>query len=349
MGMAIQLGPFTLTNPFVLAPMAGITDSPFRRVMRKRRSAMVFSELISANGISYSNKKSIQFFRFHEEERPVGLQVFGENHARLCQAAREVERSGADFVDLNLGCPVPKVVRRGAGSAICLDLVLLDQVLNALVHAVRIPVSIKIRTGWDANFKNAKEVIRVAAEAGVSWVSVHGRTRAQGYSGVADWDYIAELKSASPIPLIGNGDLTTPELALEKLKRSGVDAVMIGRGALRNPFIFAQAEALWRGESYSHPELQDYLQLMQEHNEFLLAHLEPRKALLHFRRFVCWYTTGFPNCHEFRKKVFQILEPDQLWNEIRTYLEESYQQADGQVPIYQREVPRKSFLMGGHG
>ncbi|MCM2324643.1 MAG: tRNA-dihydrouridine synthase family protein, partial [Oligoflexia bacterium] len=239
----VQLGPFRLEHPFIIAPMAGITDSPFRRLMRRMKSSMVVSELVSANGIHYGGQKTLELLKYAEEERPVGLQIFGEEVGNLCEAARQVEKLGADFVDLNMGCPVPKVVRRGAGSAMCRDPLALSKTLEAMVKAVRIPLSIKIRTGWDAQSRNAGEVVRVAAESGVAWVAIHGRTRAQGYSGQADWDLLAEVKSRSPIPIIGNGDVSTPETAIEKMRSSGVDAIMIGRAALRNPFIFEQSLA----------------------------------------------------------------------------------------------------------
>ena len=164
--------------------MAGITNSPFRRLMRRQKSAMVISELVSANGIEYAGARTLDLLRYHDEERTVGLQIFGEDTGLLCKASQHVERSGADFVDLNLGCPVPKVVKKGAGSAMCRDPISLGKTLEAMVKAVKIPVTIKIRTGWDAESRNALEVVRVAADAGVEWVAIHGRTRAQGYSGL---------------------------------------------------------------------------------------------------------------------------------------------------------------------
>src|SRR5690606_31068839 len=164
-----------------------------------------------------------------------------------------VENLGADFVDLNMGCPVPKVVKKGGGAAMCRDLPTLSKTLEAMVKSVKIPVTIKIRTGWDSDSRNAIEVARVAGEAGVAWVAIHGRTRAQAHSGDADWDFIGEVKAKSPIPIIGNGDLTTPEKAVDRYRKYGVDAVMIGRGALRNPFIFDQAAKLLRGEPFALP------------------------------------------------------------------------------------------------
>ena len=202
--MSISLGPFQVDHPFLLAPMAGITNSPFRRLMRKMGSSIVISELISANGYHHGSEKTIQMFNFHDDERSVGIQIFSEYPENLCAAAQYVEKTGADFVDLNLGCPVPKVVKKGAGSAMCRDPIGLGKVLKKIKSSIRIPLTIKIRTGWDSESINAHEVVRVAAESGVSWVAVHGRTRAQGYQGEADWDYIGEVKAKSTIPIIIN-------------------------------------------------------------------------------------------------------------------------------------------------
>ncbi|MBI2712198.1 MAG: tRNA dihydrouridine synthase DusB [Bdellovibrio sp.] len=337
-----RLGPFELEHPFILAPMAGITNSPFRRLMRRRKSALVISELVSANGIEHSGGKTLDLLRFHEEERLVGLQIFGEDTELLVKAAQVVERMGADFVDLNLGCPVPKVVKKGAGSAMCRDTASLGRTLEAMVKSVKIPVTIKIRTGWDSQTKNAVEVVRVAAEAGISWVAIHGRTRAQGYSGLADWDFIGDVKAKSPLPIIGNGDVGTPQIAVDRFKNYGVDAVMIGRGALRNPFIFDQSRALLLGAEPQMPTSESYLQLMDEQRAMLQEVFNPRMAMIHARKFLAWYSAGFPGCHEFRSKVFSIPDPGILWDEAREFFLKSTQNRDF-------KFMNQPFLMGGHG
>ena len=340
--MAVTVGPFQLEHPFVLAPMAGITNSPFRRLMRRMKSAMVVSELVSATGLEYGGEKTLDLLKFHDEERVVGLQIFGEDTDLLCKACQYVEKKGADFVDLNLGCPVPKVVKRGAGSAMCRDPISLGKTLTAMVKSVKIPVTIKIRTGWDADSRNALDVVKAATDAGITWVAIHGRTRAQGYSGLADWDLIGNVKAKSTIPIIGNGDLTTAEIALTRYRQYGVDAVLIGRGALRNPFIFEQAYALWKGESFSHPDASRYVDLMSQQQEMLVDSFNPRMAMIHARKFLAWYSAGFPGCHEFRKKVFTIAEPDVLWEEARRFFEKSSRERD-------LKFMAEPFLMGGHG
>lgn len=338
----MKLGPFQIEHPFILAPMAGITHSPFRRLMRRRKSALVISELVSANGIEYAGKKSLDLLKYAEEERPVGLQIFGEQTELLCKAAQLVEQLKADFVDLNLGCPVPKVVKKGAGSAMCRDPFSLGKTLEAMVKSVKIPVTIKIRTGWDEGSKNALDVVKAATDAGVTWVAIHGRTRAQGYSGLADWEMIANIKAKSSIPIIGNGDITTPEAAVDKMKRYGVDAVMIGRGALRNPFIFEQAFRLWTGQAYEPATAEDYLQLLEEQKGLLEEVFPSRAAMIHSRKFLAWYSSGFPGCHEFRKKVFSIPDPEELWKETKIFFEKNTASRD-------MRFLQQPFLMGGHG
>ncbi|MGZ3699958.1 MAG: tRNA dihydrouridine synthase DusB [Bdellovibrionota bacterium] len=338
-----RLGPFELEHPFILAPMAGITNSPFRRLMRRLGSSAVISELVSSNGIEYAGQKTLDLLRFHDEERVVGLQIFGEDTELLCKASQFVERMGADFVDLNLGCPVPKVVKRGAGSAMCRDPGSLGRTLEAMVKSVKIPVTIKIRTGWDANSRNALECVRAAAEAGVAWVAIHGRTRAQGYSGEADWDFIGEVKAKSPIPILGNGDITTAEMAVDKMRRYGVDAVLIGRGALRNPFIFEQARALWQGSALTSVTPERYCELIGDQKLLLNETFQnPKAAMIHARKFLAWYSSGFPGCHEFRSKVFGIAEPEELWSEAHAFFERSTRGRD-------MKFLAQPFLMGGHG
>lgn len=323
--------------------MAGITNSPFRRLMRRMNSSVVVSELVSATGIEYASQKTFDLLRFHDEERTIGLQIFGDEREHLVKACRYIEGLGADFIDLNMGCPVPKVVKRGGGAAMCRDLPELSKTLRAMVESTKLPVTIKIRTGWDAETRNAVEVARVAGDAGVAWVAIHGRTRAQGYSGEADWEFIGNVKAKSPIPVIGNGDLTTPDKAVDRYRTYGVDAVLIGRGALRNPFIFDQAAKKLRGEPYAIPCAEDYLGMISSQRKLLEeTYADPRSAMVHARKFLAWYSAGFPGSGEFRKKVFTISEGTQLWEEALAFFEASVSKRD--LNFLQEE-----FLMGGHG
>lgn len=338
----MKLGPFEIDHPFILAPMAGITNSPFRRLMRKRQSALVISELVSANGVEYAGQRTLDLLKFHEEERRVGLQIFGEDTELLCKASRYVEKTGADFVDLNLGCPVPKVVKKGAGSAMCRDPISLGKTLEAMVKSVSIPVTIKIRAGWDANSRNALDVVNAAADAGVAWVAIHGRTRAQGYSGLADWDFIGDIKAKTKLPIIGNGDIVTPEQAVERVKTYGVDAVLIGRGALRNPFLFEQSFALWKGETYRKMRIEDYVALIREQRQYLDEVFSPRMSMIHGRKFLAWYASGFPGCHAFRAQLFKLQDAETIWGEAERFFSDFSKSRSF-------EFLEQPFLMGGHG
>ncbi len=336
---AIKLGPFTLDHPFILAPMAGITHSVFRRLMRRHGSAMVVSELISACGILYGSANTLDLLKFHEEERCLGFQIFGHDTEALCSAAQHLERLGVDFVDLNLGCPVGKVVQKGAGAAMCRDLLGLRKTLECLVRSVRIPVSIKIRTGWDAHSRNALEVVRVASDAGVSWVAIHGRTRAQGYQGRADWEFIGNVKAKSSLPILGNGDLMTAQSAWEAYHTYQVDGVLIGRAALKNPFIFEQAFSLGRGDPVEPVHAERYLDLLRELRA-LLEQEPQRRSMLYARKFLAWFASGFPGCHGFRTQVFSILSAEDLWEESFRFFGSQVLRDDSFDP---------SFLAGGHG
>lgn len=338
----MKLGPIEVDHPFLLAPMAGITNSPFRRLMREYQSSVVISELVSANGIEYASHRTLELLKFSEHERPVGLQIFGDDVDNLIRACQWVDRMGANFVDLNMGCPVQKVVKNGAGAAMCRNPLELSKTLSAMVKSVKIPVTIKIRTGWDSTLRNAHEIVQVAADAGVQWVAIHGRTRAQGYAGEADWDFIGEVKAKSPLPIIGNGDIVTAEQAVQRYKTYGVDAVMIGRGALRNPFIFEQSRDLLEGRPMKPASAERFLVLMDRQRQFLKEHFDPRSEMLHARKFLAWYSSGYPGSHEYRKKVFHTESGDELWQMSKDFFT---------VAMAKRDMSFLSepFLMGGHG
>ena len=338
----MKLGPFEIDHPFLLAPMAGITNSPFRRLMREYGSSIVVSELVSANGIEHASHRTYDLMKFTEAERTVGLQIFGEDQENLVKACRLVEKMGADFVDLNLGCPVPKVVSKGAGSAMCKDPVNLGKILTAMAASVKIPVTIKIRTGWDSTLRNANEIVKVASDAGVAWVAIHGRTRAQGYSGDADWDFIGDVKAKSPLPIIGNGDVVTPEQAVSRYRDYGVDAVMIGRGALRNPFLFEQSADLLAGRTSEAVTAERIVILLEKQKKYLQESFTGKASMLHARKFLAWYSSGYPGSAEFRKRVFQVQEEEALWEDSKTFFESSFKKRD-------MGFLSEPFLMGGHG
>ncbi len=321
-------------NPFVLAPMAGITDRPFRTFMREMGCGAVISELVSSTGLKYSSQKTMRLMEFDSSQHPVGIQLFGENLEHLSEAAKIVEQLGADFVDLNFGCPVPKVVSKGAGSACLKDLGKLRDVIRATKAGVQIPVTIKVRTGWDAHTRNTDQVAQIAFDEGVTWVAIHGRTRAAAYTGLADWDYIGEVKAKSPLPILGNGDLNTSRLALERMKTTGCDGVMIGRGCLKNPRIFLECRGLQADMSLS-----VILERLLTHLE---AFYDERLVLIQMRKFAAWYSAGYPDAAIFRKDLFQLQSKEQVIGRIQGFF-------DGLIHVPQTDTSHEAFLMGGHG
>ena len=330
------------SNPFVLAPMAAITDCAFRTFMREQGCGVVISELVSAVGILYRSPKTLQLMAYEPVQRPVGIQLFGETPEALAQAAKVVEEQGADFVDLNFGCPVPKVVKKGGGSAILKELPKVEAVFKAVRAATQLPVTVKIRTGWDEKMRNAVEVANIAYNEGVTWVAIHGRTRAQGYSGLADWDFIAEVKAKSKIPVLGNGDIVSASQAVRRLKETGVDGIMIGRGCLKNPWIFAEANQLLRSGAMDMAPRRDFVQMFQTLQEGIAARSDERITLLQVRKFASWFASGYPGASRFRKAIFSAQSVDETMSQTLEYFA-------GLREIMQADTSQEAFLMGGHG
>jgi len=329
-------------NPFVLAPMAGITDHAFRSFMKARGAGIVVTELVSAMGIEYKSDRTVKLMSFDETQRPVGIQLFGEDPEVMARAAQFAQEKGADFVDLNFGCPVPKVTKKGAGSAILKDLPQMAIMISTIKKAIQIPLTIKIRTGWDQETRNAEEVAHIAHNEGVAWVAIHGRTRAQAYAGLADWDYIAQVKSVSRVPILGNGDILTAKQAVLRLEQSGCDGVLIGRGCLKNPMIFADALALWRGENLNSTMSRDYVSLYRQLYEVLMAHSDERILQIQLKKFAAWFATGYPGAAQFRKGIFYAKSTEEV-------LDESLKFFGGIQSLEQEDTSHEGFLMGGHG
>lgn len=329
-------------NPFVLAPMAGITDHAFRSFMRALDAGVVVTELVSSHGIEYSSERTFKLMSFDETQRPLGIQLFGEEPEVVARAAQVAQEKGADFIDLNFGCPVPKVVKKGAGSAMLKDLPNMRKMLSAVVKAVDIPVTIKIRTGWDASTRNAQDVCRLAHDEGITWVAIHGRTRAQGYSGQADWDYITEVKAQAPLPVLGNGDIHTAQQAVERLKTSGCDGVLIGRGCLKNPYIFYDALRIWQGRQELARGERKFNEIIRRLYQYLELYCEPHLVGIQLKKFAAWYSTGYPGASQFRKEIFQT-------KELHESLEKTLSFFDS-ISLYdQEDTSQEEFLMGGHG
>lgn len=317
----MQIGNIKLDAPLVLAPMAGITDLPFRVICRRLGCGMTVSEMVSAKGLLYKNVKTTEMLRIDDKERPTAIQLFGSVPHELAAAAKQVAASGADMIDFNMGCPVPKIVNNGEGSALMKNPQLAYEVLAAMVDAVNIPVTVKFRAGWDENNRNAVEIALAAERAGVAAVAVHGRTRQQFYEGRADWSIIGDVKKAVKVPVFGNGDIFTVADGLRMLEQTKVDGLMIGRGADGNPWLFSQLKAALAGEPIPEtPNVDERLDLAAEHLAMLIAFKGELVSVKEMRRHISAYLKGMPHAAEFRGRFHQVNTQDeflQLLNEYR--------------------------------
>lgn len=303
----MQIGNIRLSAPLALAPMAGITDLPFRLIARRLGCGLTISEMVSAKGLLYKNVKTTEMLRIHDGERPTAIQLFGSVPEELAQAAAIVEESGADIIDFNMGCPVPKIVNNGEGSALMKNPRLAFDILSAMVKAVKIPVTVKFRAGWDENHINAVEIAKLAEEAGAAAVAVHGRTRQQFYEGKADWNIISQVKQAVGIPVFGNGDIFTVEDGLRMLRETGCDGLMIGRGADGNPWIFSRLKAALEGaEIPAAPSLDERLDLAAGHLQMLIDYKGEYISVREMRRHISAYLKGLPRAAEFRGRFHKV-------------------------------------------
>ena len=319
-----------LTAPLALAPMAGITDLPFRLIARRLGCGLTISEMVSAKGLLYKNVKTTEMLRIDPGERPTAIQLFGSVPEELAEASRIVEASGADIIDFNMGCPVPKIVNNHEGSALMKNPQLAHDILAAMVRAVKIPVTVKFRAGWDPEHLNAVEIAKVAEAAGVSAVAVHGRTRNQFYEGRADWSVIRDVKQAVKIPVFGNGDIVSVASGLKMLEETQVDGLMIGRGADGNPWIFRELEAALKGENIPEPpSLEERLALSKEHLQMLIAFKGEYISVKEMRRHISAYLKGMPHAAEFRARFHKLntqQEFENLLDEYQAVAEKYYEE-----------------------
>ncbi len=300
----MKIGTLKLKNPIISAPMAGISDLPYRLIMKRHGAALVFTEMISANGLFFNGKATRELLKSNLEEHPLGIQLFGEDPARLAEAVKQVEDFG-ELIDLNLGCPVRKVIRSGAGSALLREPDKVARIVSAVRLATSLPLTIKFRSGWDHDSINFLDIARIAAEEGVDAVALHPRTRAQMFGGQADWRQIKRLKESVSIPVIGSGDLFSAECIKTMFEQTGCDAVMVGRGGYGNPWIITQALDLLAGRPVTQPTPAERLAVVQSHFELCLAAFGPHKTLGQMRKHFCWYVRGLDNAAGFRMKVNQ--------------------------------------------
>jgi len=320
-------------NPFWLAPMAGITDVCFRQLMDEMSAGVLISELVSAKGLFHNSEKTRKMMRVHADCKSiVGIQLFGESADDIVRASEIVESTGAHFIDINLGCPVKKVVKKGCGAALLRDPGYLEKFLSTIKKGIRLPLTVKMRTGWNEEELTIHECVKAAYNAGCEWVAIHGRTRAQGYDGKADWNLIAEVKDQAKLPIIGNGDIRSAEQAKQRLQQSKVDAVMIGRGALRNPGIFNECIGLDNDSSC--------LKIIQRYRNSLSEHYDTRFELILLRKFSAWLAYGNSGAAKFRKSMFECITAAEVMEKV-----EEFFQNEQTLKFDDNE----EFMMGGHG
>lgn len=309
----LTIGGVTLPNNIILAPMAGVSDLPFRLLCHELGAGLVCMEMVSAKAIYYNNKNTDSLMEIHPQEGAVSLQLFGSDPDILSEMAKRIEDRPHTFLDLNMGCPVPKVVNNGEGSALMKDPALVEQILTKLVKATKKPVTIKLRKGFDEAHVNAVEIARIAESCGVAAIAVHGRTREQYYSGKADWEIIAAVKDAVSIPVLGNGDVDSPANARRMLAETGCDGVMIGRAAQGNPWIFREIRSvLSDGTVPPRPDNAEKKELILRHAALQLKYKGEYIGVREMRKHLSWYTVGMPNSARFRQRINAMETMEQL-------------------------------------
>lgn len=318
MSKELKIGNVQLENPFLLAPLAGITDAPTRKLCRRMGAALVYSEMVSGKGLFYGDKKTDQLLYVDDEEKPVAFQVFGSEPDILAFAAKTLDCRENAILDINMGCPVPKIVKNGEGSALLKRVDLVYDLICAMVMNTSKPVTAKIRIGFDDTCINAVEVAKAIEAGGAAAVAVHGRTREQYYTGSADWSQIRAVKEAVSIPVIGNGDVVDGTSAMRMMDETGCDFVMVGRGALGNPWIFRELTACWKGEEIpAPPTIEEKKAMMIEHFQMMKSLKGEYAAVREMRKHVGWYIKGMPGSAAFRGRVNQINNADQLVEAIQ--------------------------------
>jgi tRNA-dihydrouridine synthase B len=322
-----RIGPVGFDSPFLLAPLAGVSDSPFRQLAREQGASGVYTEMVSADGLARGQAATVEYCRFEPHERPIGIQLFGSDPGVMAEATRVLcslpEAERPDLIDINMGCPVRKVVNRCAGAALLQDVPRIRDIVAGMVAASTLPVTAKIRLGWDGHSRNVVEVARALEDSGAAAVAIHARTRAEKFEGHAHWDLIGEAKRAVSIPVIGNGDVRTEEDAVRMLETTGCDGVMLGRAAFGDPWVFRRVRAFGeRGDRLPPPTPAERLETGLRHLALLVRHAGGECAAREMRKHVAWYVKGLPNSARVREQVNRTRSVAEMEDLLRGYLGE---------------------------
>ena len=311
--MSFKIGNVEIKGKLVLGPMAGVTDLPFRMLCKEQGADLIYTEMVSAKGIMYNNKNTIPLLEVNEKERPVSLQLFGSDPQILGEMAHKIENRNFDIIDINMGCPVPKIVNNGEGSALMDNPELIGKIVKSVVNATNKPVTIKIRKCFKEDVLNAVDIAKIAEENGASAIAVHPRSRGQYYSGKADWKVIKDVKEAVTIPVIGNGDIFTPEDGKKMLEETGCDAIMLARGVRGNPWLFSQMQHYFKtGELLPKPNRDELIEMILRHAKMQIEFKGEFMGIREMRKHVAWYTTGYNNAARLRNYVNQVESYDDL-------------------------------------
>ncbi len=317
----LTIGNVTLENSYILAPMAGVTDLPFRLLCREQGAGLLCMEMVSAKAIQYNNKNTKALLKIHPDELPVSLQLFGSDPEVISEIAKRIEELPFSILDINMGCPVPKIVKNGEGSALMKNPKLVHEIVSKTAKAIQKPVTVKIRSGFDESCMNAVEIAKIIEDAGAKAVAVHARTREQFYSGKADWEVIRRVKEAVSIPVIGNGDVTSGEAAIAMREQTGCDGIMIGRGAQGNPWIFSELLEYERtGKMPLRPSGEEIKQMIYRHAKLQMEYKGEYLGMREMRKHVSWYTTGLPNSAKLRGEINAVETMEELTELLETRL-----------------------------
>lgn len=309
----LKIGNVELENRYILAPMAGVTDLPFRLLCKEQGAGLLCMEMVSAKAILYKNRNTKSLLEIHPKERPVSLQLFGSDPDIMSEIAKQIEELPFAILDINMGCPVPKIVKNGEGSALMRNPALVHEIVSKVAKAIEKPVTVKIRKGFDDDSVNAVEIARIIEDAGAAAVAVHGRTREQYYSGKADWDIIRQVKEAVSIPVIGNGDVSCGEDAERMVSETGCDGIMVGRAVQGNPWIFQELIHYEEtGEKLARPSVTEVREMMLRHAKLQMECKGDYTAIREMRKHVAWYTAGFPNSARLRAEINQVESYEEL-------------------------------------